>query len=371
MPSATSSIAPRVLYLPNELDFREETGQVGGRAAFRAMLNDGILAELRVYSFLAEFYAVNRDKSKAHASLLDVVRTFQPDIIFWQHPSDYGLDQELLLAIRACGSSPVLVYQEGDPFDTWYKTIHSEVKTLYAESDVFFTIGLGAARRQFFAIRAHPHFYYSPHCFDVERIGSAAPRMEEIGSRYDAIMIGTIAARMKGMLKQPHAMNRVRLAQGLAKIFGDRFAAFGRGWPADANPRGMLPFAEQAITIQSSRMSVIWELYPEYSFYHSDRLPIALAAGIPFVSNFKPGYETLFRNVPGVFTGDTIEEILDICVYLRGLPVEEIAALGAGARNYAFSHFEAKVVFRKMLDVCIDIWRKRSSSTVDSTRKAQ
>jgi hypothetical protein len=363
-----SNNAPRVLYLPNEGTLCAENGQVGGRAAFSEMEADGTIRELQIYSFLADYYSRGKDRVSSQQALLEVVQSFKPDIIFWQHPSRYPVDSELIRKIRECGSSPLLAYHEGDPFDSFYKVLHPEVKTLYRESDVFFTIGLGDARRRFSRIRQHPHFYYNSHCFDRERVGVEPPSVSTLGSKYDAIMIGTIAARFRGFFKQPQSKNRVRLARGLAQLFGNRFAAFGRGWPLGTNGAGLIPFETQAKVIQTSRMSVIWELYSDYTFYFSDRLPIALAAGVPFVTNSRSGYDTVLANAPGVYKVDSIEDALDVALYLRSLPMETIAEIGAAGRAWAFENLEARVVFRRAFRTCEQIWRERESGRVGSCR---
>jgi len=331
--------------------------QVGGRAAFNEMAADGTIRELKIYSFLADYHAKDRNKDISHRALLDAVRSFQPDMVFWQHPIEYPVSWNLIKEIRACGSSPLIAYHEGDPFDRLYKLMTENVITLYTESDVFFTIGLGAARRQFSNIKVHPHFYYSSHCFDRERVGLEPPQLETLGSKYDAVMIGTIAKGLRGFVPQPHSKQRVRLARGLTRLFGDRFAAFGQGWPSGTNSAGPIPFATQAATIQTSRMSVIWELYPEYTFYFSDRLPIAIAAGVPFVTNGRTGYDVVLANAPGIYQVGSIDDALDVAMYLRGLPIEEIASIGAAARAWAFANLEARVVFRKALEVCVRVWR--------------
>ena len=349
--------SPRVLYLPNEGDLRDGFGQVGGRAAFQEMADDGTIRELRIYSFLAGYISKERNKERSHRELLDVVRSFQPDIIFWQHPIGYPISFDLIKEIRSCGSTPSIAYHEGDPFDRFYKLMPQEVVTLYRSSDVFFTIGLGFARSAFNGIQVHPHFYYSPHCFDRERVGLEPPQLSTLGSKYDAVMIGTIGSRIRGFYKQPYSKQRIRLAREFARYFGDRFAVFGGGWPSGTNSAGLIPYATQAATIQTSRMSVIWELYPEYTFYFSDRLPIAIASGVPFVTNGRSGYDVVLANAPGIYQVDSIEGALDVAIYLCGLPIEEIARIGAAARAWAFANLEARVVFRKAFEICVRVWR--------------
>lgn len=355
--AASGDTVPRVLYLPNEGDFQESSGQVGGRAAFNEMEQDGTIRELSVYSFLADF-RVDRKKARSHQNLVDTVRAFQPDIIFWQHPQDFPIDMDLLRAVRACGSSPLIAYHEADPFDRLYKPLDKAAKTLYVDSDVFFTVALGMARRVFNDVRVHPHFYYSSHCFDRERFGSSPPDPSLVGTKYDAVMFGNIGTRFR-VIKQPDSMQRVRLARGLAKLFGNRFATFGRNWPSGTNCQGPFPYAKQAEMIQVSRMSTIWELYPDHTFYFSDRLPIALAAGVPFITNGRSGYNSLLANAPGVFYVDSIDGALDTALYLKSLPIEEIVAIGSAARAWAFENLEARKVFRRAFDICRREWQNK------------
>lgn len=348
--TVSGNTAPRVLYLPNEGSFQEGAGQVGGRAAFREMEQDGTIKELGIYSFLADF-RVDRKKARSHQKLLDVVRAFQPDIIFWQHPDDFPIDRDLIRAIRACGSLPLLAYHEADTFDRFYKPPDRTIRTLYAESDIFFTVALGIARHLFDEVKVHPHLYYSPSCVDRERFAVSPVNPKPPGSKYDAVMFGNIVSRFR-VIKQPDSMQRVRLARRLSKCFGDRFAAFGRGWPTDTNCHGPLPYEKQAEILQQSRMSIIWEHYTEHTFYFSDRLPIALAAGTPFITSRHGGYDTLFSQTPGLFYVDTIEDALDTALYLRSLRNEEIAEMGEAARKWMLENLETRVVFRRAFEIC-------------------
>jgi hypothetical protein len=349
--------SPRVLYLPNEEELCGENLQVGGRATFAAMAADGTIAELNIYSFLGEYYATGRKAEVSRQQLLDRVRAFKPDILFWAHPQDYPITADLLEAIRNCGSNPMLVYHEADPYDRWYKTLRAPQRRLYRASDVFFTVGLGEGRRLFEEIAPHPHIYHSPTYTEKERFAQpAAPG--QLGSRHDAVIIGNIAHRFR-FFKHPGSAERVQLGLGLTRLFGDRFASFGNGWPAGTNNCGTLRHVQQAEVIQGARMSLIWEHFPDYSFYYSDRLPIALAAGVPFITSTRPGYDTLFPNVPGLFHVATVEEALDVAVYLRGLSIKAIAEMGAGARAWVVDHLDASVIFRQIFATCMNVWRDR------------
>jgi hypothetical protein len=349
--------APRVLYLPNEAEIGGENQQVGGRAAFAEMEADGTIGQLGIYSFLGEFYARNRNVEASHRELLERVRAFGPDVVFWSHPDDYPVSDALVKGIRNCGSSPLLVYHEGDPFDRFYKTLRNPQRTLYRHSDVFFTVGLGEGRRLFERIRPHKHLYHSPTYTERERFATPSPS-GKLGSRFDAVMIGNIAKRLR-VFRHPGSTERVQLARGLQRLFGDRFACFGSGWPNDVSTQGPLRHVQQADVIQSSRMSLMWEHFPGYTFYYSDRLPIALAAGVPFITSTRPGYDTLFPSVPGFFHVATVQDALDVAVYLRSLPLETIAEMGAGARAWVIDNLDACVIFRRLVAICIREYRER------------
>jgi hypothetical protein len=353
-PSSPNSRAPRVLYLPNEAKPDERFGQAGGRAAFREMHQSGLIQDLSIYSFLAD-YLSDKNTQRTHQKLVETVRAFQPDILFWQHPNRFPIDQPLMQAIRTACPSMQLVYHEADPFDRLYKPIRQCERVLYTNSDVFFTVGLGAGRKLFEEIRPHPHIYHCPSTVERERFATPAePGM--LASKYDAVMLGTIAARWR-IIKQPESGKRVQLARGLTKLFGDRFACFGAGWPSGTNCQGPFPYEKQTEIIQQSRMSVIWDLYPNYTFYFSDRLPIALAAGRPFITSTHAGYDTLLPNVPGLFHVSSVDEAIDTAVHLRGLPLDEIAAMGAAARTWMLENLEARLVFRNAFDICLRVWR--------------
>jgi hypothetical protein len=348
---------PRVLYLPNEEVLGSENQQVGGRAAFSEMEADGTIGPLAIYSFLGELNARNRNVEASHRELLERVRAFQPDIVFWSHPDNFPVGDELIQGIRDCGSNPLLVYHEGDPFDRFYKTLREPQRTLYRHSDVFFTVGLGEGRRLFERIRPHKHLYHSPTYTERERFGLPAPA-GKLGSRFEAVMIGNVAKRLR-VFKHPGSAERVQLARGLQRLFGDRFGCFGSGWPRDIKTQGPLRHVQQADVIQSSRMSLMWEHFPDYTFYYSDRLPIALAAGVPFITSTRPGYDTLFKNVPGLFHVATVGDALDVAVYLRSLPLEAIAEMGAGAREWVIENLDARVIFGRIVATCIHEYRER------------
>ena len=98
-------------------------------------------------------------------------------------------------------------------------------------------------------------------------------------------------------------------------------------------------------------MSANWGNYDEIAMYASDRLPISLACGVPHITNYQPGYEHVFNNIPGLFIIKSPKEAVDVALYILSLPVEKRNELGFQAAEYARKHLESTVVYRHMVSV--------------------
>ena len=83
--------------------------------------------------------------------------------------------------------------------------------------------------------------------------------------------------------------------------------------------------------------------------YSSDRLPISLACGVPHITNYQPGYEHIYQDVPGLFIIKSPAEAADIALYLLSLPIDERIELGLKAAQYARQHLHATVVYRNIV----------------------
>src|SRR6202012_1118373 len=96
----------------------------------------------------------------------------------------------------------------------------------------------------------------------------------------------------------------------LAAIYGNEFALYGEGWRDSISARAPLPFGEQESAIRNSWVSVTWGHFDDYAFYFSDRLPISLAAGVPHVTTYQPGYEDLFAGCPGLYFAQSPDDAI-------------------------------------------------------------
>ena len=341
--------APKLLHLPNDLSFDEIT-ETGPRMAFRSALAAGELSDVLTVPFLAESCQVGEQRFTR--SLLERARQFQPDIILWHHVSEFPVDQRLIAELRGCGSCPLLAYHEGDAYGRFVKPITTSMRILCREADVVFLSALGPMARIVRQAGARD-VRYSASFFDPDIYGRP-PDPALVGCDFDAVLIGNLVRRIPYLRELPGATDRFRLARKLSTTLGPRFAVFGDGWDCRVNAHGSLPRFDQHSVIQRALVSVNWDHYPHYDYYFSDRLPISLAAGIPHVTCYHPGYENIFRGVDGLFWANSVDEAIDTVRFLLSLGKERLLLMGAHAREFVLATLSAETVFRKLLRACIE-----------------
>jgi hypothetical protein len=328
----------RLLHLPNErgLDLRHR--QVSARKGFEHLLETGELASYDVFSFLMEA-----------ERLLDVVDRCRPGLIFWQHNNEFEVTASFLRKLKQTAAQPKLVYHDEDPYGRFLKPMPGPMRALLQEADLVFLGGLGRfadLARRYGARRVR----FARHCFDSIRYGQ--PWTPTLERETDAVMIGNYGGHWIPGRSFTGAKTRRRLAQALSRRYGRRFALYGSRWEGIPSARGRLPFVDQEKAIQSAWVSVNWDHFDDVPFYHSNRLPISLAAGVPHVTSRHAGYDALFGGCEALFAVDSVDEAVATVGYLLSLPPERLNEIGRAGRRYAYAHLEANVVYRDILDTC-------------------
>lgn len=335
----------RLLYIPNE---NIEGDQIGPRRAFEKLLEDGELTAYQAYSYLV------RDKimsghADALAEMYSVANNFRPDVIFIQHTTNtYPMEREYLRRLKSVPSTPKLVLYEEDPYGTWVKRIDYTLGNVMAESDMAVLGGNGylidlARKAGARTIR------FAPHSYDSIRFDT--PWAPTTVRRWDAVMIANLTCLKRiPFLFMPGGHGRKQAARRLYRVLGDRFALFGsgQGWQGEPYCQGRISYEKQGEAIRNAWMSVNWGQFDQIGMYCSDRLPISLASGVPHITNYQPGYEHIYQNIPGLFVIKTPAEAADVAVYLLSLPVERRIELGLQAAEHARRYLEATVVYRNI-----------------------
>lgn len=338
----------RWLYVPNE---NSEGDQVGPRLAFEQFHREGVFSAYGAYSYLVRGKAAASHRD-AMREFFDTARSFAPDVIFIQHPSNgYPLARAWLQQLKAIPSKPKLVLHEADAYGRIVKRMDATLRAVLAESDISFLVGTGYLAELARTAGAR-RVRYTPHSYDRKRFGTAwTPTLTR---KFDAVMIANLPClkRIPG-LYMPGGRNRKLTAKLLHDHLGDRFVLYGggQGWNGKRYGNGKLAFDRQSDAIRDAWVSVNWGLFDDIPMYFSDRLPISLSCGVPHITNHQPGYESLFPNVPGLFTVKSPPEILDVTRYLLSLSPERRNELGRQAADFARRHLEATVVYRDIVSV--------------------
>jgi hypothetical protein len=333
------------MYWPNEpAHLYPDFTQAGGRAAFEAMAADGTIAALQIYSYRVE-RATFPTAAGFERSAVEAARAWVPDILFVQHLHGTDLTEALWRTLRQELPQTTLIYHDDDPFDRVARRVDRPTAAIAAAADLVLLSGLGRLARLFERHGART-IEYMPSCFAESRFARLDPARAE--KTHDIVMIGNRGVRRRlKFVYVPGGRRREQLATRLSETFGQRFALYGGGWTQLASACGSVPFFEQERVIQSGRISANWDHFDTIEYYFSDRLPISLAAGVPHVTTRHVGYDRMFAGCPGLYPCDTVGDAIEMCRWLLSRPDEELLEEGLAARNWAFAHVEADIVFRR------------------------
>lgn len=320
----------RLMYWPNE-PARLHPGftQAGGRAALQALVEDGTLAALEIYSYQVE-RAAFASLTAFEAAALAAIRAFAPDILFVQHVFGTEVPETFWSRVRQKLPQVTLVYHEGDPFDRRVKRIDAPTVAVLRHADLVLACGLGSLA-EILGEHTKSPVGYLPHCFVKSRFAVLDPALAE--KKHDIVMIGNRGSR--------------RRLKWLYLPGGKRFALYGLGWSDLEASRGSLPFFEQEQAIQSGRITANWDHFDTIDCYYSDRLPISLAAGVPHVTTHHVGYDHVFARCPGLYSCKTVTEAVETCRWLLSRSDADLLEEGLAAKAWGFANMEADIVFRR------------------------
>jgi spore maturation protein CgeB len=163
-------------------------------------------------------------------------------------------------------------------------------------------------------------------------------------------MIGNNVSSRLPWRTAPGSRWRKELAKLFYKKLGNRFAVFGHGWKADYG-KGPLPFDEQVNAYHSSRMGIGVNNALGARYYFSNRLPIALSSGVPFVHNYEAGYEEIFKPIEDFCFFRTTSEAWELTKQLLEKDQNELDKIGAKGYDFSRNRLTATEAMRYMIRV--------------------
>jgi hypothetical protein len=330
---------------------------VGGRLAFADLLRAGKLSALEIYPFRERLHQKGADFA---VDALEVIGRFKPDIFFVQHVTGNAIPNNFWSKVREKFPKLTLVYHDADPYSAYSKRIDRPMKDILAQCHLSLICGLGFIQDEFKRLSNGP-VRYSPHCFD--RLRFRKHDVSVATKTCDLIMIGNRGTRNRlKFLYQPGGRDRARLAESASNVFGRSFALYGNGWAGLTADRGRLDFSEQERAIQSARISINWDHFADIPYYFSDRLPISLAAGVPHVTSYHPGYEHIFQDCRGLYACKNWQEVVECSRWLLSKGDDELLDLGLQAQRWVEQNLEAIAVFGTALEMSVKVHAERSGT---------
>lgn len=351
----------KLLYLPNESNENDPAQlQIGPRKAFERLAHEGDISELRCFSFLSK-YRADGNAEKTRVELLAVAESFQPDVIFWQHISEFPVDRDFIREIKNRSNCKLLVYQDGDIYDQRVKRMSKSMQSILSCCDLALLVGLGSMSDLAYRAGAK-QVRYLPNSYDNIRFGN--PWTTPADRPYLVSMIANNTIRRIPGWQMPGTNSRAKLANALAAKYGPQFALYGNGWNiAGEAARGPVAFNGQEEVSRNGWITVNWSHYPDVPYYFSNRLPISLAAGVVHVTTHHPGYDHLFADCPGLYTCKSVAEAESCIEWLLSRPRTELVNEGFGAMNWVKSNLEADIVYRRAIEICKELLTAQQKKT--------
>jgi hypothetical protein len=296
--------------------------------AFQELVAQGLIEGFDVYPYLV-FRGQGKPDSRIAEEILETLRQHGHELVVWMHTGLLSVTDADLDAIEAMPQHPTMVYWEGDSYHPFYKPIPRQMLSIMRRcSQLFMPCGgpiVRSLRRA--GVRT---VRYAPSCASGTRFPAVWDAERE--TVHSVVMIGNRVSRRLPLKRMPGARTRERLVKALEKRYGSQFAVYGHGW---TGPSAMGPceFDEQA-RVYSRASVTIGVNNSTYPLVFSNRLPIAMACGIPVVYSSNARFAEVFpANVRATFFTSVAEALTTI----DGLLGSEATALQEmSLRNRAF-----------------------------------
>lgn len=258
--------------------------------AFGQLRSLGVLDACEIYAYLHRL-AEGVTQDVVRSEIRDLVEHSRAELVVWMHTHSLSLTDCDVRRLRASIGKPLMVYWEGDSYHPRWKPLPQAMLALMKQCDVVY-LPCGGPIISLLARSGVREVRYAPSCAS----GTRFPHVwrADAAFDYDVVMVGNRVHRRLPLHTMPGARRRARLAKRLARRYGRRFAVVGRGWsgPSALGPCGIDAqrelYARSVVTIGVNNST--------YPLVFSNRLPIALASGIPVAYNRNPGFEHVFGN---------------------------------------------------------------------------
>jgi hypothetical protein len=325
--------------------------------AFEQLVAESVIECCDIYPFL-----FHQELGVSHAEIsrqiLQLAAHGGHELIIWSHTGQLRVDLAVLEKLRRLPAKPTMVYWEGDAYHQLFKPLPVEALRIASGCDVTFLCSGGYTADK--VIRAGcPSVFYAPNSASPTRF----PRVWTPTGRcnHDVVMIGNRVRGKVPFRAMPGARKRARLVRALEKRYGHRFAVYGHGWTGRC-AQGPCEFDDQSRIYAQSRVAVGVDNLQAPLFF-SNRLPIALACGIPVVNGYVVGHEMVFHDTLGDIFALGQGDFLRIIDNLLCRDPGEMEQTSLRNRIFFEENLTKSRVVRHIIETCI---QARAATTNDA-----
>lgn len=337
----------KLLYIANENMVGD---QVGARQSFEIMKKEHILQEYKIISFILIERECN-NKSEFELKMLNIFKEFMPDVVLIEHLGKFSLSNVLLKNFKSINKNLVISYREGDIYKGIAKPISSQIKKIAKATDITFLSGDGDYLETFKKI-GFKNVKYVPNCVDTVRFGHINKNKN---IKFDMVFIGNnIGKRFKIFEMEGNDIRR-KYIKLLSETYGNRFCLYGEGWEMINGNKGRLHFDLQNEAIQVSKMVIGIDHYPSISKYFSNRLPIAMVSGVPYICYKSKDLDKLFKDREEIFFFHNEKTLIETVEEVLALSDEERKQVGENARKKILDKYTTEKIYKKILSECLKI----------------
>jgi hypothetical protein len=332
----------RVLVLTNE---EKDGDHPGHRDAFAVLERD---RSIEMFTWAApKMIAKSKGPEGALHELVEIVEGTKPNVVVALAMHGFPFEQAWFDAVRASAGSPVFLYVEQDAWGRWTKPVPSETRLWWRESDVVFSVAMGAQRRLIEELGGRD-VRHTVNTYDQVKFAneeSVPPPTH--GDVQDVVIIGNRWGNPY-FSRLPGARQRAKLVRDLQRDETIPLAVYGHNWTGRGT-RGPIAHDDQAGTARTGLVTVNWDHFPKHAGYSSNRLSVHLLAGRAHVTTLHPHGEWLPGRDQGLFLEHSVGDVVGRVRDLLSRPREEVLELGAAAHRWARHRLSDRELARYVL----------------------
>jgi len=315
----------------------------------------GLVTAYEVYSTPTRARELGPDA--AAREVAELISELQPDTLIFFNSGSCRFSSAGVERMRAASASAVWLYSEGDAFADWRVPYPRWALPTVSQCDAAALCSNGYMPRLLRKVGVRC-VVYAPSWVNHERFYKSWRDTNDFES--DVVFIGNnVRSRVRRI---PGARERANLVAHLQRRYGSRVAIYGEGWKG-IGTRGRCSFSEVPEIYARSRVAVGID-HVSGAYYFSNRLPIALAAGVPLAQKSFIGRKEILAGMDSSQFFDRVVSADGAIDWLLERSDHELRELSDHERQLAVLSLGCDVILRYLLDVAGSVLARSGTRAV-------